>query len=287
MPKLTIGLAMLLLIIGNNIAVLSDALIKNLPKDVAVYQFILYRQLSAIVLLIPFCIFSKNTHFFTGLKWHIVRGHIWLFGAVFMVIALSTLPLATVNALFYTAPILMLLLAMLFFKEKGTFSSILVAALGFIGVLIIVKPSHFSWAVLAAFIVALTMALNNLLVKKLPSHHNVFQTLLLTSLVGTPVALALVLWEGQAWSWPSLFIATSSNVFILTYAGICVWVYRYIEANKIAAAEYTGLIGAIAIGILWFNESPEPTMYLGSAMIVLPLIWLAKKEQSKQKIVNS
>jgi len=267
-------------------AVFSDALIKDLPEDAAIYQFVLFRQLSAIILLIPFCIFTKKRRFFTGLKWHIVRGHIWLLGAIFMVISLNALPLATVNALFYTAPILMLILAMLFFKENVALSSILVAILGFLGVLIIVKPSHFNWAVLGAFIVALTMALNNLLIRKLPPHHNVFQTLLLTSLVGTPVALGLAIWEGKAWSWLPLLIAISSNVFILTYAGICVWVYRYIEANKVAGAEYTGLIGAIAIGVLWFNESPEPTMYLGSIMIILPLIWLAKKERNNQRNIE-
>lgn len=274
---------MLLLIVGNNIAVFSDALIKNLPEDVAIYQFVLFRQLSAIFLLAPFCIITQKGNFFIGLKWHVIRGHIWLLGAVFMIVALGALPLATVNALFYTAPILMLILAMLLFNENVTFHSFLVAILGFIGVMIIVKPSHFNWAVFAAFMVALTMALNNLLIKKLPTHHNVFHTLLLTSLVGTPVASVLVIWEGKAWSWEPLLIATSSNIFILTYAGICVWVYRYIEANKVAGAEYTGLIGAIVIGILWFNESPELTMYIGSAMIVLPLIWLANKERNCQK----
>lgn len=284
MPKLTIGLAMLLLVIGNNIAVFSDALIKNLPEDVAIYQFVLFRQISAILLLIPFCIFSNKEKFFIGLKWHVVRGHIWLIGAVFMVIALSALPLATVNAIFYTAPIIMLVLAMFFFNENVTFPSILVATLGFMGVLIIVKPTDFNWTVLAAFMVALTMALNNLFIKKLPSHHNVFQTLLLTSLVGTPVALGLVIWEGKAWNWSPLLIAIGSNFFILTYAGICVWVYRYIEANKIAGAEYTGLIGAIAIGILWFNESPDSTMYLGSAMIILPLIWSARKNKRLKEV---
>lgn len=283
MPKLTVGSAIVLLIIGNNIAIFSDALIKGLPEDVAVYQFVLFRQLSAIILLIPFCTFSNKEYFLTGLKWHIVRGHIWLLGAVFMVFALGALPLATVNAIFYTAPIIMLILAMLFFKENVTFSSVLVAFLGFIGVLIIVKPSHFNWAVLAALVVALTMALNNLLIKKLPSHHNVFQTLLLTSLVSTPVAFGLVIWEGKAWNWSPLILAFGSNIFILTYAGICVWVYRYVEANKIAGAEYTGLIGAITIGIFWFNESPSSTMYLGVALIVLPLIWLANKEQNRQK----
>jgi drug/metabolite transporter (DMT)-like permease len=201
-----------------------------------------------------------------------------------MVISLNALPLATVNAIFYTAPIIMLVLAMFFFKENVTFPSVIVTTLGFIGVLIIVKPSHFNWTILAAFMVALMMALNNLFIRKLPSHHNVFQTLLLTSLVGTPVAIGLVIWEGKTWSWAPLLIAIGSNIFILTYAGICVWVYRYIEANKIAGAEYTGLIGAVAVGMFWFDESPDATMYLGSAMIILPLIWLARKNKQDRKV---
>lgn len=48
MPKITVGLAMTLLIIGNIIGVFSDALIKTLPADTAIYQFVLFRQLTAV-----------------------------------------------------------------------------------------------------------------------------------------------------------------------------------------------------------------------------------------------
>lgn len=48
MPKITVGLAMTLLIIGNIIGVFSDALIKTLPADTATYQFVLFRQLTAV-----------------------------------------------------------------------------------------------------------------------------------------------------------------------------------------------------------------------------------------------
>ena len=113
-----------------------------------------------------------------------------------MVFALGALPLATVNAIFYTAPLLMLPLAMILFQEKLTSHSIAAAVLGFIGVLIVVKPTQINWAAIAALVVALTMAVNNLLVRKLPQHHNVFQTLMLTNLVGIPAALGLALWEG-------------------------------------------------------------------------------------------
>ncbi|WP_435275108.1 EamA family transporter [Psychrobium sp. nBUS_13] len=113
-PKLTIGLAIFLLIIGNFTGVISDAFIKEVPGDPSVLQFIFFRQIAAVVLLAPFCFLHRSQPFFEQLEWHFVRAHIWLIGAICMVLSLSALPLATVNALFYTSPIIMLILMMFF-----------------------------------------------------------------------------------------------------------------------------------------------------------------------------
>ncbi len=102
MKKRSVGFAMTILIIGNLVAVLSDALIKTMGKDAAIFQFVFFRQLSAVIILLPFCLTATKQSFLIGLKWHFVRAHgVWLLGAVFMVISLSTLPLATANAIFY------------------------------------------------------------------------------------------------------------------------------------------------------------------------------------------
>lgn len=281
MPKITVGLAMILLILGNIVAVFSDALIKSLSPDTAVYQFVFFRQTTAVLILLPFCLFNRKNSLFYGIKWHFVRGHVWLLGAIFMVFSINALPLATVNAIFYTAPLLMLLLGMVFYKEKLTLHSVLVAIFGFIGILVVVKPTQINLAAFAALIVALTIATNNLLIRKLPLHHNVFQTLLLTNLVGIPTALGLAFWENKPWDWYPMVTATGSNVFILIYAGICVFVYRAVEANKISSVEYTGLLGAVAVGILWFDEAPDISFAIGSVLIIVPLIWLAKFESRK------
>ena len=286
MPKLTIGLAIFLLIIGNFAGVISDAFIKEVPGDASVLQFIFFRQITAVLLLAPFCFLHRSQPFFGQLKWHFVRAHIWLIGAICMVLSLSALPLATVNALFYTSPIIMLSLMMFFSSDTVKRSSLLVVILGFVGVLIIVKPSQFNWAAVMALIVAVSMALNNLLIKKLPTHHSVFQTLFLTSLMGIPSSLLLALGEGSKWDFSSLWLAAASNIFILCYAGICVWVYRAINPSKVAGAEYTGLLGAIIVGSLWFNETPEMSMYYGAALIILPLIWVARADRKTAKLAT-
>ena len=165
MPKISVALGMTLLVVGNIFAVFSDALIKDLPAETALYQFILFRQLTAVAMLLPLSLINKKQKLFNEIKWHFVRSHIWLIGVVFMVISLQ-----------------------------------------------------FNIGAIFALLVAATIAINNLLVRKLPQNHTVYQTLLLTNLVGTPTALVLALWENSPFSWESLTIAALSNVFILIYA---------------------------------------------------------------------
>ncbi|MDY3305469.1 DMT family transporter [Psychrobacter sanguinis] len=204
-----------------------------MPSETALYQFILFRQLTAVAMLLPLSLINKKQKLFNEIKWHFVRSHIWLIGVVFMVISLQ-----------------------------------------------------FNIGAIFALLVAATIAINNLLVRKLPQNHTVYQTLLLTNLVGTPTALVLALWENSPFSWESLTIAALSNVFILIYAGICVEVYKNIEAHKVSSAEYSGLLVAVIVGIIWFNEVPNLSLLVGGTLIVAPLIWLANAERVKYRNLN-
>ena len=281
MPTMSVGMAMSLLIVGNLIAVFSDALIKTLGEDTAVFQFVFFRQLTAVLILLPFCLGVSKKSFTDGLKWHALRAHIWLLGAIFMVFAINAMPLATANAIFYAAPLMMLPLALVFFKEQLSRYSIAAGIFGFMGVLVIIRPTEIDWAAIAALIVALTIASNNLLIRKLPKHQTVAQTLLLTNLAGVPASLGLAIWEGREWDWSALITAAGSSSFILIYAAICVVTYRSAESNKIASAEYSGLLGAVGVGLVWFGEMPDIAMAIGTAMIILPLIWLARNEKKQ------
>ncbi|MGR5243719.1 DMT family transporter [Vibrio alfacsensis] len=283
MKVTSVGVAMLLLIVGNLVAVLSDALIKSVGNEVPVFQFVFYRQLSAVMMLLPVYLLTKQTPLMEGFKWHAVRAHVWLSGAIFMVLAISSMPLATANAIFYTAPLIMLPLAAIFFGEKLSAQSIAAAVMGFAGVIVIIRPDQIDWAALSALVVAVTLAINNLLIRKLPQNQSVPHTLLMTNLAGIPVSLLLVFIEGETWDWHSFPVAAGSSLFIMIYAATCVLAYRSIDSNKVASAEYSGLIGAVIVGLIWFGEVPDAFMAIGTVMIVVPLIWLSKRERRKQK----
>lgn len=272
--------AILLLVLGNNVVILSDSLIKLLDGFEAPFQFVLYRQLSATLMLLPVMLFFKRPLLPKKLRWHATRAHIFLLGTVFMVISLTTLPLATANAIFYAAPVITVVLARWLFKEKVTVLSLATAALGMVGVLVIINPTSANIFALAALIAATTLALNNLLIKKLPIEHGIIDTLYLTNLLGVPTATVLAIIEGAAFDRNTFMIAIGSSLFAMIYAGTCVYAYRAAESNKVTSAEYTGLIGAVLLGMLFFAEQPDARFYIGSLLIVVPLTLLTLKSRA-------
>ncbi len=94
----------------------------------------------------------------------------------------------------------------------------------------------------------------------------------------------LVLIEAEPWDWSAFPVAAGSSLFIMIYAATCVIAYRSIDSNKIASAEYSGLIGAVFVGLIWFGEVPDIFMAIGTIMIVVPLVWLSKRERRKKKL---
>src|SRR5690554_603700 len=112
--------AIMLLIIGNAMAIVSDVLVKMMGAEAPIFQFIFLRTALTVLLLLPF--YRQFTHIrpFAGLTIHLIRAVMHLVGMFCMVTALTHLPLATANAIFYLAPLLVMLLAVVMFKEKLT-----------------------------------------------------------------------------------------------------------------------------------------------------------------------
>lgn len=277
----TVNSAILLLIIGNALALISDVFIKLMEPGAPIFQFAFLRCVITLLLLLPLAGQLNRKHLFTGLKVHAARAHIHLVGLLCMVIGLANLPLATANAVFYAAPILVMVLAALIFQEKLSTMSVIAVFSGFSGIVVILRPVEFNWAAIAALAAALTLAINAVMVRKLPKEQTTVHKLLLNYLLIIPAAGALALWEGAAWDSSILISAGGSAVFILGYNITVLLAYKQVDANQVTSAEYTGLIWAVLIGWIGFNEMPDLWFAVGSAMIVVPLILVGLRSRDR------
>ncbi|MGQ9425252.1 DMT family transporter [Gilvimarinus sp. F26214L] len=277
----TVRSALLLLVVGNALAIGSDVVVKLMDPELPLFQFIFLRTLLSVILLLPLWRQVDFSHLQRGGKLHLLRAHITLVGIICMVTALQTLPLATANALFYAAPLLVVLFSVILFRERLTALSVLAVVSGFAGILVILRPLEFSWTGLSALGAAVALAFNAVLVRKLPSGQSPIHVLFVTTSLGLPAIGILALLEGAAWEWSLWTYAFGSAALILGYSLTVLMAYRHVEANQITSAEYTGLLWAVGIGWIWFGEVPDLWFVAGALMIVIPLLLLAWQHSRK------
>jgi drug/metabolite transporter (DMT)-like permease len=281
----TINSAILLLVIGNAMAIVSDVFIKLMEPQAPVFQFAFLRSLITVALLMPLLKKAEFRWLFEGAAVHAVRSHVLLAGLLCMVVALTTLPLATANAVFYAAPVIVMVMSVVLFGERLSPLSILAVISGFAGVLVILRPVALDLSSLSALGTAFCLAIAALMVRKLPRRQSTLHKLFLNSLLVLPASLVLAIWEGAPWHWEIIISAVGSAIFILGYNASVLKAYHQVDANQVTSAEYTGLIWAIGIGWLMFGEIPDLWFATGSLMIVVPLVLIGLNQRRKYRLL--
>lgn len=278
----SVNSALLLLVLGNFLAILSDIFIKGMEPGAPIFQFAFIRVSITVAVLVPFIAWrGHGGQLRRGLGIHAVRAHTHLVGMVCMVIALTNLPLATANAVFYAAPVLVLLLVWLIYREQLNALSVFAVIGGFVGIVLILRPVEFNLAALAALGSALTLAINAVTVRHLPRGQSTVQKLFLNYLLILPAAAVLALIEGVRFDPDIVIAALASAVLILGYNATVLLAYQTVAASQVTSAEYTGLIWAVLLGWLLFAETPDLWFWSGSLLIVVPLILLGLRREKR------
>lgn len=277
-------IAITLLVVGNLAASLSDVAVKMLEGGISTFQYVFLRQLFSVLIVLPLWLKqSKLQRALTAPAIITIRALLIIIGSGCMMIAVTHLPLATANAIFYAAPLLMLPLSVLLLKEIPPWGKALSTMIGFIGVLIVLRPSQFHWAGYFALGTAITLALFNLLARKLPAQQTVITALFWTSLISLPITAFLAYLTWLPLDWQALLLVACSAGLILLYNGLAVKAYKAAPAGQIALAEYSGLVFVVLLGVWGFNEIPDSMTALGILLIIIPLLPLKELIQRRKR----
>ncbi len=287
MPLSVTHIAIVLLIVGNFATSLSDVAVKLLNGEISTFQYIFIRQLFSTLVICPLWLKqSKQQRKLYSPKLNLFRAHLIIIGSGCMVVAITHLTLAAANAVFYAAPLVMLPLSILLLRERPTLGQSAATLLGFIGVIVVLRPLEFQWAAIFALVTTVTLAIFNLTARKLPEQQTLVSTLFWTSLLSLPISASLALFYWVPISSIQLLLILASAALVLIYNGLAVAAYQRAPASSIAVAENSGLIFVTLIGVIWFNEVPDSLTILGIFLIILPLLpwntWLKMRPVSTQ-----
>ncbi|MEI6897704.1 MAG: DMT family transporter [Psychromonas sp.] len=287
MQNKNISQAILLLILANLMASFSDVSLKILNGEVPTFQYVFIRQFISLFFILPFWLKLPQEKYKEGCcKITFWRAQFIVLGSACAMVAITHLSLATANAIFYVAPLMMLPMSILFLKESPTLSKYIATAIGFIGVLIVLRPEQFHWAAIIALGSALTMAVCNILIRRLPAALHLISTLFWTTVMTLPAAFVLAIYQWQVISWVNIMWIVAINIFVLAYHALVVLAYKKAPVSNIALAEYSGLAFVTLFGVMWFDELPDFYTAMGILLIVIPMMPFPWKNSLLKQIIN-
>ena len=266
-----------------------DAIAKWLSGTISSGQVTWSRFFFQIILMSPFLLKTKGAWFTPALWLHAARGAMIAFATLFFFSGLAYLPLADAISIFFIEPLLVTLMSALFFAEAIHWRRITAICFGFIGALIIIRPtfSAIGYAALYPVGAAFCFSTYILLTRKLVKQEDPIRIQFFAGIFGCLVMSLALLYGNESdidilsAVWPTTdqwlllgllgIIATGCHLLV-TYA------YRLASIGILAPFQYVEIIGATILGLVIFGDFPDAITWFGISIIVASGMYVFHRE---------
>ena len=268
--------------------VLMSVCIKATGDNLPLFQVVFFRNFFALLPLIFFIYFLKlNFRSIINYKLHILRAIIGISAMSLFFVSLRYVHLVEMQTISYSSVFFISILSIFFLGEKIGYRRIIAIIIGFIGVVIILKPTSaiFSNYSILPLIASLFLSMAVIVLKKiLLTNDNILSVWVFTVLC-TVISLFFF---NESWIWPnnldlSLMIASGILGFI---AQICLTKsFQLADASLLAPLDFSSVIWSFFLGYIFFAELISTNVIIGGSIIILSVGYIFYRERILQKQV--
>ncbi len=257
------------------------ALVRLVSAEIHPFVAAFFRSLFGLLFMLPWLAVAGIGKLGHGrLAMHALRSLLGLAAMLSLFMALSLMPLAEATALTFTAPLFATLGAALLLGEQVRLRRWTAAIIGFLGALIILKPGAQTLqppafiALGAAVLIAGAM----LSIKALSRTEHPNAIIIIMGLMMTPASLIPALF---VWTTPSA--ATFGWLIVLsaaaTFGQLCLTrAFAAADASAVVPFDFSRLVFVSILGFAIFGERPDPSTWIGAAVIVGASVYIARRE---------
>jgi drug/metabolite transporter (DMT)-like permease len=266
---------------------LMDAALKLLTAHYPSAQVAALRGLAALPVVFMWVLYAGGAQQLLRVRWplHLIRGVLSVFMMITFAFALKELSLAKTYALFFIAPLLIAVFSIFMLGERVHRAQWLAIAIGFGGVLIVLRPdtgTGFGWAgTLAVLTTAVCYALSSVLVKIIGRTDStpamVFWMTCMLAIGATTLALP---------GWQPIHEEHYLLILGIAITGaIGQWgiteAFKRAPAASVAPLEYSGLAWVIMIDFAVWSVVPSWRTLAGAAVIIGSGLYLLRFESRR------
>ncbi len=257
--------------------------VRELAGHISVFEILAIRNIGGILILGTFALLRDRAALAPPrlMHIHLLRNVFHFGGQSAWAYGITVLPLATVFALEFTTPAWTMVLATLFLRERATPARLVALALGFTGVLIILRPgaATFQPAGLIVLAAAVMFAVQITTTKFLTGSQSVTQIMFWMNVMQLPMYLiAYYVQSGSPWVGAGLTWGSAHWVVLLCVAGLAAHVcltnaFRYGDATTVVPIDFLRIPLVATVGVLAYGERFDPMVLLGAAVSAAGIVW--------------
>lgn len=262
---------------------LMGAMVKDMAKDIHSFQIVFFRCFIGGIALAPFIVRAGPAALRTTRPFLLLtRTLVGTLGMFCVFYAFQHMPLAEAVAIIFSRPLFTMALAIPLLGEVVGWRRAIAAAVGFGGVLIMVRPgtAAFDPVALVALTAALTAAAIAIIIKQLSRTESTTTIVIWFAITGAIVSLipAISVWvwpTPEQWGWLiAIGVVGIAGQTALTRG------FSTGETSFVTPFDYSRLVFATVIGVVFFAEVPDLWKALGALVIAGSGYYIARREMA-------
>ncbi len=220
---------------------------------------------------------------------NLLRGTLGALSVIVIIHAYATLPVGDIAALLNVAPLMSVILAMIFLGEKIGWQRAGILGVGFSGVLLMAQPSGkiplegFGIGLGAAFGIAVL----TVLIRHLGKTESPLTMTFYFSLIGTIVTGAMLPFYWNGWDWNLVVQVVLVGIFGLWAQLSHAQALKHLPVAVKEPIGYTFFLWSLLLGFLIWGNMPTAIVLLGSAIVIgsnLVLVFFEYKKSKKVQV---
>lgn len=275
------------------LAPLGDALAKLLGDVMAVAQLVAIRMIVQVVLLLPLVLWNGLSLRMPRqvLRLTTIRALLHVAGVGLMFLSLRYLPLADAIAIAFVMPFIMLILGYLVLGEEVGHRRILACCVGFLGTMMVVKPSfaEVGWPAFLPLGVAVVFSLFMLVTRQVAKQADPLVLQVVSGGIATAVLVPMLL-LAQPYGLPGMNVSMPTGwtwVLVLSMGAtgtlahlLMTWSLRFAPSATVAPMQYLEIPVATLFGLLIFGDFPDGLALAGIMVTIGAGLYIVFREQA-------
>ena len=260
--------------------------VKFLTSDLHPIIICFYRCLMGLIIISPLMIKNnfkalKSNNF----KLQFSRSIINVFSMICWFSAIGLMHFEKAAALGFSTPLFTTILAIILLKEKIRFHRTAALIIGFIGIIVIIRPGYVPLELGAGLLLlsAFTFSFVLIIVKKLSSIDDSQTIIFYHLLFSTPIFFILSLFYWQDINLNQLLIFCFMGATGLLSHWCLAQAFKLSDTTFVMPLQFTKLIWASLIGLFIFSEQPDIWTWFGAIVIFISVVYITYREAFKKK----